>query len=498
MKSFYKKHSKKIMIVAAVLVIAGGFWYVIASRAPQFATVTAQKGNVIQSLDEPGNMLSENSADLSFQVAGQITTVNVKEGDKVEAGDSLVSLDTSALGAAVDQANAALAAAQANLDKLESGTRPEQLTIDEAAVQTASTSLGVAAGTAYDAVDDAVQNQTDALFMNPNTNAPVFIVPYADSQSVTNIESKRVAIGASLVAWNSAMTASSSNPATLAAAGLPVLQQAASYLNAIALAVNAATPNATVPASSLAGYRAAVVAARAEVNGALASLTGAQAALENARNQLTLAQAGATAQDIESQKAVVAQAQAAVASSEVALHHAWLLAPFDGTVENLTAKIGQITSPGVPVLSLINNSGVKVQAYVSEGDVAKLKAGDAANITLDAFGTGTTFPATITTIASTETQVSGSNAYEVTLHFTNPDKRIKDGMTGNVHIIVGEHDNVVEVPTHLVIESGNDYFVLLQRGSQSVKQSVNIGLTGDDGMTEITSGVNAGDTLTNF
>lgn len=149
------------------------------------------------------------------------------------------------------------------------------------------------------------------------------------------------------------------------------------------------------------------------------------------------------------------------------------------------------------MLTLVNNGGLKIEAYVPEDDVAKIQAGEAANVTLDAFG-ATIFPATVTTVDAAQTQVNGSAAYLVTLHFISPNSSLKDGMTGNVHIILGEDDNVLEVPTNLVINDDNEYFVLVQNGNTTQKQPVQIGLAGDNGMTEITSGLTAGETITNF
>jgi RND family efflux transporter MFP subunit len=167
-------------------------------------------------------------------------------------------------------------------------------------------------------------------------------------------------------------------------------------------------------------------------------------------------------------------------------------------VQNLTAQTGQVVSAGAPLMSLINSSGLKIETYVSETDVARIKSGDVATVTLDAFGTGTTFPATVTTVDAAETQVNGSAAYMVTLHFTNADSRIKDGMTGNVHIVEAEHDNVTVVPSNLVINNSNNYFVLMQNGAVTKKQSVQIGLTGNGGTTEIVSGLNVGDKVVTF
>jgi len=66
-----------------------------------------------------------------------------------------------------------------------------------------------------------------------------------------------------------------------------------------------------------------------------------------------------------------------------------------------------------------------------------------------------------------------------------------------VHIIEAEHDNVVEVPSNLVVNDGNDYFVLVQNGKNTIQRPVTIGLVGSS-TTEITSGLSVGDTITNF
>jgi hypothetical protein len=150
------------------------------------------------------------------------------------------------------------------------------------------------------------------------------------------------------------------------------------------------------------------------------------------------------------------------------------------------------------VLTLVNNGGLKIETYVSEADVAKIKVRDAAQVTLDAFGTALAFPATVTAIDSAETQVNGVPSYLVTLHFTNAEPQVKDGMTGNIHIVLGEDDNVITVPSGLVLNEGNQYFVLTKTATGTAQKQVQIGLVGGNGTTEITSGVNVGDTLVNF
>ncbi len=504
MKTFFSTYYKWIAVVALVLVAAGVWWYVGSATPPTFGQVTVARGNVVQSVDEAGTVLAENSAAVSFQEPGQIAHVYVSEGSQVQAGAVLADLDSAQLNAAVEQANAGLAAAQAQLGQLASGTRPEQLTIDESAVASADQSLGIAVGNAYSASDDAVRNQLDNMFTNPNSESPVFVVQGGNGQSnnpgtINNIQNNRVQIGVALGEWYTALNASSSNvdSTTFSATATTDLEQIESYINQIALVVNGATSGSTLSPAAIAQYKANIATARAEIEASISAVSGDQSALTAAENVLTLAQAGATPQQIATQQAVVAQAQAAAASAQVALNNASLVAPFSGTVQNLTAQVGQVVSPGVPMMSLINNSGLKIQTYVSEKDVANIKTGEVADVTLDAFGTGTIFPATVTTVDAAQTQVNGSAAYLVTLHFTNPNGQIKDGMTGNVHIVEAEHDNVVEVPSNVVVNDGNNYFVLMQKGGSAIQEPVTIGLVGSS-TTEITSGLNPGDVINNF
>ena len=513
MKAFFSKNYIAVIITAVILVVGGAYWYVRTAMPPTFGAVTVGKGNVIESVDEPGSVLAENSANVSFQEGGQIAHVYVSEGSQVSMGMVLADLDAAQLdaasqqtNAAVSQASAGLAAAQAQLDQLASGTRPQQLTIDESAVTSANQSLGIAVENAYSSSDDAVRNQIDNMFSNPQTNNPVFLVPSSNSQTVNNIESQRLQIGTGLTQWYATLNATSTDfdPATLSGTAATNLRQIESYIDTIALVVNNATPNVSVPAALIAQYKGNIAAARAEIEASISAVSGDYSALTAAQNVLALARAGSTPQSIQAQQAVVAQAQATVAaaqataaSARVALDHASLVAPFSGTVQNLTAQVGQVVAAGTPIMSLVNSSGLKIEAYVSEKDVANVKSGDAAIVTLDAFGTGTAFPATVTTVDAAQTQVNGSAAYMVTLHFVNPNSQIKDGMTGNVHIIEAEHDNVIEVPSNLVINDDNSYFVLEQRGGTSERQSVQIGLTGAS-TTEITSGLNVGDTINNF
>jgi len=495
MKHIISKYSLWIAGGAAVLVLGAVSLYISGSHAPSFTTVRALQGTVVQSVDISGRVLSETSAELSFSIPGQIARVYVAEGNMVKTGDSLVGIDAASADAGVTQAEAVLAAAQARLDSLQAGTRSEQLQIDKNAVANAQASQSAAVQSAYTSADDAVRNQTDNLFLSAGTANPQFIIPISDSQTAINIQNSRSAVGGVLDRWYAALRGSAVPDSSLAA---DALRQVKSYLDAVALVVNGATPTSAVPASTLAGYKTNVSAARTEVVSAINILNAAESVSVNAQSALVLAASGATVQDVEAGKAAVLGAQAAFANAQVAAGHATLRAPFPGVIQNLTAKIGQVVAPGSPMLSLISAGGVKVESFISESDIAKIKEGDAANITLDAYGTGTAFPAKVTVIDTAETSVNGTPAYKVTLEFVHPDPRIRDGMSANAHVIGESRENAIEIPTRLVISDAAGKFILVKSGNTIEKRKVETGIAGDDGMTEIVSGVALGEAVVHF
>ncbi|MGC9599561.1 MAG: efflux RND transporter periplasmic adaptor subunit [Minisyncoccia bacterium] len=514
MKQFFTVRIRFVAVVAVLLVAGGAAWYIASNAAPALGSYTVARGNVAEALDEPGTVVAEDKADLSFQEAGRIAHVYVKEGDAASFGAALADLNSASFKAGAEQANAALAAAQVKLDELQTGATPQTIAVSQTALASAEQSLangytGVpnALNDAYAKANDAVRNQLAAFFSTPEGNSPQLTFSINDSQVLNNIQGLRVSASTELNAWQAelARTTANASGSVLDVA----LQNAAGHLSTIQDladdAMTALTDETGLLASTLAAYKVSATTGLNEVNGAVTEITAVEqniasekAAIAQAQAGLNLTTASSTSQVIQEQQAAVAQAQAAAAAAQVALDNASLVAPFPGTVQDLTAQVGQVVAPGVPVLSLLNNDGLKIQTYVSEVDVAKMKAGDAAEVTLDAFGTGTTFPTTVTTIDSAETQVNGTPSYLITLHFTNAEPQVKDGMTGNIHIVLAEDDNVIVVPSRLVLNNGNQYFVLVKTSAGIEQKQVQIGPVGDNGTTEITSGIHEGDTLANF
>jgi HlyD family secretion protein len=118
-----------------------------------------------------------------------------------------------------------------------------------------------------------------------------------------------------------------------------------------------------------------------------------------AADQLTLLETGPRVEQIAVQRAVVAQAQAAVAQVDAALDNAVMRAPFDGLVTIRHREPGEVVPAGAAVLTVANRADRWVRIYVRGDEVGELAIGQPAEIRADAYP-DRTYPGAIAFIAS--------------------------------------------------------------------------------------------------
>jgi len=203
--------------------------------------------------------------------------------------------------------------------------------------------------------------------------------------------------------------------------------------------------------------------------------------------------------DLKTQELIVQQKENALAEARNNLEKCFLYSPIDGTVTVQNAEIGKTVTANVPIVSLISNANFEIESYVSEADIAKIRAGDKALITLDAYGDNEIFEAKVIVIDPAETVINGVNAYKVTLQFNNENELIKSGMTANIRIITAERENVLAVPERAIITRGDEKFVLIDKNDSSPEErKVEVGIKGSNGYVEILSGLNEGEKIISF
>jgi len=111
----------------------------------------------------------------------------------------------------------------------------------------------------------------------------------------------------------------------------------------------------------------------------------ARAQHEQALEQLALVEAGPRAERIAAQRALVRQAEAALAQLDVALENSVIRAPFDGVVTVRHREPGEIVAAGLPVITLMDPADRWVRIYVREDEVGRLSLGQPATISADAY-----------------------------------------------------------------------------------------------------------------
>jgi len=253
--------------------------------------------------------------------------------------------------------------------------------------------------------------------------------------------------------------------------------------------------------------------AEAQVNTAKNNLASAQ-------NELDLRNAGYTDDQIKAQEAAVSQAKASMASQKAMINQAYanaqryqaeldktvLVSPLNGIVTQIDAKVGEIVFPTTAapkqtaLATVMSEGNFQIEANVAEVDIAKVKLGDKAKVTLDAYGNDVGFEATVTKIDPAETLVEGVSTYKTTFQFTQQDERVKSGMTANLDILTDKRENVIVIPQRAVTAKDGERTVRLLVPNQDASEPptlkevpVKTGLRGTAGQIEIIEGVNEGD-----
>ncbi|HEX8184208.1 MAG TPA: efflux RND transporter periplasmic adaptor subunit [Blastocatellia bacterium] len=137
---------KKLLLLVAVLVALVAVAYAYFSAAPQSVSVAEVKTESGASagataLTVSGYVVAHHKIAVGAKVMGRVAWIGVEKGDTVAQGQVLVRLEDSEFRAQVNQARANLAAAQAKLDQLRAGSRPQEKLKDRAAVIQAEATL---------------------------------------------------------------------------------------------------------------------------------------------------------------------------------------------------------------------------------------------------------------------------------------------------------------------------------------------------------------------
>ena len=168
-----------------------------------------------------------------------------------------------------------------------------------------------------------------------------------------------------------------------------------------------------------------------------------------------------------------------------------VLAPITGTLVTMNATENNFISAAMPVAVIDGADQMKVTVSVSEALVPKLNIGDQADVSVSA--AGKTFSAEIRSVeqaANAQTKL-----YTVTLSVPAEDSGgLLSGMFADVTFHTDSSSDTIVVPSDAILTTGETQYVFVVEDNTAKYVEVTTGLTGD-GVTEITSGLSAGQQL---
>jgi len=498
------------IIGGIVLVIVLGYLFFGGSKDSLYSYTKVSRGDVVQEVGVTGRVKPSENVSLAFERGGRVTSINVKIGDKVSKGQILMRLDNSELLAGLAGAEANLKAQQAKLDELKKGTRLEEIQIQEGNVANAKVALDDAKKTlinslsdAFTKSDDSIRNKIDQFFINPKSTNPAITFALADGQLKNDIEWGRYSIESVLNDWKGVVDDLNmeSDLDIITNTSNNNLNSTKLLLDKIASGVNSLTSSASLSQTNIDTYKSNVSTARANVNLAISGLSSAyegyrsaKSALSLQENQLALKKAGTTAEQIKGQEAQVEKMAADVDNYKAQIAKTYLRSPIDGIVTKQDSKVGEIVSANSIIVSVISNDEYEIEVNVPEADIAKIKIGNSARITLDAYGSGVIFSAHVISIDPGEIMIEGVATYRATLKFDTKEDSVKSGMTANIDILANKKSGVLILPQRAILTKDGEKFVQVNVGDNTIEErKIDVGLKGSDSNIEIVAGLGEGD-----
>ena len=200
-------------------------------------------------------------------------------------------------------------------------------------------------------------------------------------------------------------------------------------------------------------FQAAVTQAEGDVASAQAGLELAK--LNAKRTQDLFARKTSSQADLDQAMANLHQGEANVKIKQGALdkvkadlEHCTITSPIDGVVISRSVDVGQTVAASLqaPVIFQIANDLAKMQidSNVAEADVGVVQVGQDVDFTVDAFPTQT-FHGKVVQVRNAPITVQNVVTYDTVIGVSNPDLKLKPGMTANVSIVAARKDNVLQI-----------------------------------------------------
>ena len=150
----------------------------------------------------------------------------------------------------------------------------------------------------------------------------------------------------------------------------------------------------------------------------------------------------------------------------------YVRSPISGVIEDRYMNKGEMSAPGIPILSVVDVSRVKITAGVPEKYVNQIKKGQSVKITVDVLP-GVDFEGKIGYIAPS--LASGSRTFEIEIVISNRDRLLKPEMNANVKIAQYTTDDAIVIQQDNIVDFGDEQYVFVLEGDVAKKKVLKLG-----------------------
>ena len=496
--AFFRKNWKWMVPVACVAVLGG--WFILRPDRAQDANVdvnyvqtTPEKRDLSNSLSGTGTLNPANTYNVKSLVAGKVLTSTIEEGDIVEEGTVLYTVDASDATTKAEQASITLQQAQRSYDK----TVDRQYVRAEVAGVVAT--LKVAKG------DEVTSGQEVAVIRDSSKMVLHLEFPAADAAAFSVGQSAEVTLDGTFETLTGTVTA---------VTGTDTLSTGNLLTRTVTITVRNAGGLTTAQAATATINGVSCIAAKCFEYQAERTLTTLAAGTVTAIN---VQEGGAVNKDdivlqisgedlteaIQSAAETLRSAELNMDNLQEAMNNYTVTSPISGTIIEKNAKAGDALTAGADLCTIYDLSYLVMVINVDELQVSDVSVGQSVQVTADAVP-DKTYTGTVTRVSMKGSSNGGTTTYPVTVRIDETEG-LRPGMNANAEIVIAEAGNALAVPNAAIVRGG---YVLVTKDSPSAANAdpdmtapegyvyvpVKIGVSDDD-YTQIISGVTGNDTV---
>lgn len=170
------------------------------------------------------------------------------------------------------------------------------------------------------------------------------------------------------------------------------------------------------------------------------------------------------------------------------MEHMRIRAPFSGKVENVNVELGSFVTFGTVLGQLIDNSSLKINVYLSEQEVFKIKRGQ--QVTISSVVLSKPKAGSISMISD---KADASGKFLTEISFPNNDKdQLKSGILADVKFSAGTIETGLSIPVSALLGSAKDAKVYVAKGTHAELRSIKTGIVTSD-KVQVLEGLRAGE-----